>query len=81
MRHDSLETVEISLKFGSQGRECVSSVHKDRYPQVLEFRDMALRHTWINSAKCPMLPGTPLPLMERSFGNGNGSYKLLCPSQ
>lgn len=57
MRHDSLETGEISLEFVSQGRECVGGILKDAFPQVLEFPNMAFRHSWINSGKCPMLLG------------------------
>jgi hypothetical protein len=45
MLHESLETVEISLKFVSQGRECVGSIREDALPQVLEFPNMAFRHT------------------------------------
>jgi len=45
MLHESLETVEISLKLVSQGRECVGGIREDALPQVLEFPNMAFRHT------------------------------------
>jgi hypothetical protein len=74
MLHGSLETGEITLEFVSQGRECVASIREDAKPQVLQFPNMAFRHTRINSVKCPMLLGTT-PLNGQASETSPSYYK------